>query len=105
MNGVDREPLTRRGLLKRAVAMWVLALAFSGTLGTAHGFSAEQPATGPYRTPFTLATMPRIDVHTHIGKEWQTLDEVLELRRTIQEQRHVELAMWFSLGRLCKGRP
>jgi len=48
--------------------------------------------------PFTLATMPRIDVHTHIGNKWETLDEVIELRQAIQEQLHVDLAMWISLG-------
>ncbi len=49
--------------------------------------------------PFTLATMPRIDVHTHIGNEWKTLDEVMELRKAVQEQLHADMAMFFSLGR------
>jgi hypothetical protein len=48
--------------------------------------------------PLTLATMPRIDVHTHIGNDWKTLDEVLALRKAIREQLHAEMAMWFSLG-------
>lgn len=50
------------------------------------------------KEPFTLATMPRIDVHTHIGNSWKTLDEVLQLRKAIQDQLHVDLAMWVSLG-------
>jgi len=45
-----------------------------------------------------LATMPRIDVHTHIGNTWKALDEVMELRKAVQEQLHVDLAMFFSLG-------
>ena len=49
--------------------------------------------------PFTLQTMPRVDVHTHIGNEWTTLDEVMELRKLLQEQLHVDVAMWISLGR------
>ena len=49
--------------------------------------------------PFTLATMPRIDVHTHISNNWETLDEVMELRTAIQEKLHADMAMWFSLGR------
>ena len=52
----------------------------------------------PAAQPFTLATMPRIDVHTHIGNNWETLDQVIELRKAIQEQLHVDIAMWFSLG-------
>lgn len=50
-------------------------------------------------TKFTLATMPRIDVHTHIGNDWNTLDEVMELRRAIQKQLHADMAMWIGLGR------
>jgi len=49
-------------------------------------------------SPFALATMPRIDVHTHVGNDWKTLDEVMALRQAIQEQLHVDMAMWFSLG-------
>jgi len=66
-------------------AMWVaLCLGLSGTA------RAE--------TPFTPATMPRIDVHTHIGNDWKTLDEVMALRRAIREQLDADLAMWISLG-------
>jgi predicted TIM-barrel fold metal-dependent hydrolase len=49
-------------------------------------------------SPFTLANMPRIDVHTHIGNDWKTLDEVMALRQAIREQLHADLAMCFSLG-------
>ena len=48
--------------------------------------------------PFTLATMPRIDVHTHIGNDWKTLDDVMALRQAVKEQLHADLAMCFSLG-------
>jgi hypothetical protein len=44
MNDIERDQLTRRGLLKGAAAMSTLA--FSGTLGTRNGCSADQPATG-----------------------------------------------------------
>ena len=54
--------------------------------------------TAPAAEPFTLATMPRIDVHTHLRNDWKTLDEVAELRRTIQEKLHADLAMCISLG-------
>jgi predicted TIM-barrel fold metal-dependent hydrolase len=49
--------------------------------------------------PFTLATMPRIDVHTHISNNWETLDEVMELRNAIKEQLNADMAMFVSLGR------
>jgi predicted TIM-barrel fold metal-dependent hydrolase len=49
-------------------------------------------------SPFTLATMPRIDVHTHIGNTWPTLDEVMALRDAMKQQINVEMAMWISLG-------
>jgi len=52
----------------------------------------------PAEKTFTLATMPRIDVHTHIGNSWEILDDVMALRQAIQDQLHVDLAMWFSLG-------
>jgi predicted TIM-barrel fold metal-dependent hydrolase len=42
--------------------------------------------------------MPRIDVHTHIGNQWKTLDEVMALRQAMREQLHVDMAMWISLG-------
>ena len=49
--------------------------------------------------PFTLATMPRIDVHTHISNNWETLDEVMELRDAIKEQLNADMAIFISLGR------
>jgi predicted TIM-barrel fold metal-dependent hydrolase len=64
------------------IAAW---LALGGTAGA--------------ETRFTLETMPRIDVHTHIGNTWETLDEVMELRKAIQEQLHADMAMFISLGR------
>ena len=45
MNDAEFGPITRRESLKGAAA--AAALAFSGTLGTANSFSADQPATGP----------------------------------------------------------
>lgn len=66
-------------------ALWVAAC-----LGLGGAIQAAEP--------FTLATMPRIDVHTHIGNTWEILDEVLELRKAIQDQLHADLAMFISLG-------
>ena len=68
---------------------------------SALGIAAWLVLSGAARAegPFTLATMPRIDVHTHIGNEWKTLDEVMELRKAIQEQLHADMAMFISLGR------
>ncbi len=66
-------------------ALWAVACLGLGSAAQAEG-------------PFTLATMPRIDVHTHIGNDWKTLDEVMALRKAIQEQLHADLAMFFSLG-------
>jgi hypothetical protein len=43
--------------------------------------------------------MPRIDVHTHIGNTWETLDDVMALRKAVQEKLHVDLAMFIGLGR------
>lgn len=47
---------------------------------------------------FTLATMPRIDVHTHLGNDWKTLDQAMELRQAIKSRLNVEMAMWISVG-------
>ena len=68
---------------------------------SALGIAAWLMLSGAARAegPFTLATMPRIDVHTHIGNDWKTLDEVMELRQAIQEQLHADMAMFISLGR------
>lgn len=71
------------------------------TLMSALGIAAWLALGGAARaeTKFTLETMPRIDVHTHIGNTWETLDEVMELRKAIQERLHADLAMFISLGR------
>jgi len=52
---------------------------------------------------FTLATMPRIDVHTHLGNDWKTLDQAMELRQAIKKRLNAEMAMWISLGRAEPG--
>ncbi|MFA7003513.1 MAG: amidohydrolase family protein [Verrucomicrobiia bacterium] len=70
---------------------WMSALGIAAWLAMGGAARAEGP--------FTLVTMPRIDVHTHIGNDWKTLDEVMELRKAIQEQLHADMAMFISLGR------
>ena len=47
---------------------------------------------------FTLSTMPRIDVHAHIGNNWAVMDEYMELRDAIKKELNVEMAMWISVG-------
>jgi len=49
--------------------------------------------------PFTLSTMPRIDVHAHIGNSWEVLDAYMALRDAMRKELDVEMAMWISLGR------
>lgn len=49
--------------------------------------------------PFTLAGLPRIDVHTHFSNHWGSLEEVMELRDTINEQLRADLAILISPGR------
>src|SRR3989339_901831 len=39
---------------------------------------------------FTLSTMPRIDVHAHIGNNWAVMDEYMELRDAINKELNVE---------------
>jgi len=87
--------LTRRGFLRTAAA-GSAALTSLG-LGRGPAAAAEQPAQAD--SPFTPATMPRVDVHTHIGNSWNVLDEVIPLRQSLREQCQVDLAMCFSLGR------
>lgn len=70
---------------------WMSALGIAAWLALGGAARAEGP--------FTLETMPRVDVHTHIGNDWKTLDEVMELRKAIQEQLHADMAMFISLGR------
>lgn len=47
---------------------------------------------------FTLATVPRVDVHAHIPARWEVMDEYMELREAIREQFDADLAMWISLS-------
>ena len=68
------------------IAMWI-----AGCTALAGTATAEKP--------LTLATMPRIDVHTHIRSDWETLDGVMELRKAVQEKLHADLALFISLGR------
>jgi hypothetical protein len=72
------------------VRVYEIAVVSTGVLGLDGGAQAE--------SPFTLATVPRIDVHTHIGNTWKALDEVMALRQAIHEQLHADMARSFSLG-------
>lgn len=76
-------------MLKTRWIGWGLAACLLLCAGAANG---AEPA-------FTLATMPRIDVHTHVPGDWKVMDGLLALRKAVQEQLHVDLAMWISLGR------
>jgi len=57
------------------------------------------PAFAGEPSRFTLSTMPRVDVHAHIGNSWEVLDEYMELRDAIRKELDVEMAVWISLGR------
>jgi hypothetical protein len=57
---------------------------------------ASEPGHTP--SPFTLATMPRVDVHAHIRDTWEVIDEYMQLRDALREQLDVEMAMWISVG-------
>jgi len=46
---------------------------------------------------YTLSTMPRIDVHTHVGSI-ERMAEYLEVRKILKEQFDVDLAMWINLS-------
>ncbi len=49
------------------------------------------------QTPYTLSTMPRIDVHTHIGKI-EGMEKLMEVRKIIKEQYNENLEMWIDLS-------
>ncbi|MFA5193555.1 MAG: amidohydrolase family protein [Verrucomicrobiia bacterium] len=89
---------SRRDFLKTSAT----ALAGLGMIAASNAGGADPVAKSggaQAKSPFTLATMPRIDVHTHIGNAWKTLDEVMELRKAVQEQLHADLALFIGLGR------
>jgi predicted TIM-barrel fold metal-dependent hydrolase len=56
------------------------------------------PAFAGEKSPFTLSTMPRVDVHAHIRDAWDVLDQYMELRDAMKKQLDVEMAIWISLG-------
>ena len=51
------------------------------------------PAFASASSPFTLSTMPRVDVHAHIRDTWEVMDEYMQLRDALREQLDVEMAM------------
>ena len=42
-------------------------------------------------TPFTLSTMPRVDVHAHIPPKWEVIDEYMQLRDALKKEFGVEM--------------
>jgi predicted TIM-barrel fold metal-dependent hydrolase len=93
----DKASASRRNFLKTssvALAGWGMTGVLNGN-GMAPG--QENDKTGP-AVPFTLATMPRVDVHAHIRSDWQTIDGFMVLRQALKEQLGVEMALWNSLG-------
>ena len=86
----------RREFLKSSALGAGASLVFGHAAARA---AQEAKPAAKAESPFTLATMPRVDVHTHIGNTWKILDEVMELRRAIRQQLDADLAMCFSLGR------
>ncbi len=45
---------------------------------------------------YSLSTMPRIDVHAHVGSI-ERMTEYMEVRKVLKEQFNVDLAMWINL--------
>ncbi len=89
--------LSRRDFLKSssgAVAgLGMIAGMNSGGAAHAGGGGGDQA-----EPRFTLATMPRIDVHAHIRADWSAIDNYMTLREAINKQLGIEMAMWISLG-------
>jgi len=90
-----KSQLTRRGFIRTAAA----GSAVLASLRAGPGTTTAAEDAAPPESPFTMATMPRVDVHTHVGNTWPALDQVMELRRSLREQRDADLAMCFGLGR------
>ncbi len=44
-----------------------------------------------------LSTMPRIDVHAHVGCV-ESMADYMEVRNILKEQYHTDLAMWLDLS-------
>ncbi|MFH1921238.1 MAG: amidohydrolase family protein [Planctomycetota bacterium] len=72
-------PLSRR-------LLWTLFLLVCG------------PGVATGESPFTLSTMPRIDVHAHIRNDWGVMDEYMALRDALKKEIDVEMAMWISVS-------
>ena len=87
--------LTRRRFIHTAAAGSVAMAA----IGAVQKPPLLADGTATREGAFTLATMPRVDVHTHIGNTWTVLDEVMELRTALRQRLDVDLAMWVGLGR------
>lgn len=90
-------PTSRRDFLKTSSG----ALAWLGaTGGLSLGGATDTRGNGPAQAGrrFTLADMPRIDVHAHILSDWKVIDEFMALRQALKGQLGVEMAMWISLG-------
>ncbi len=89
---VPNQPVN--GYLKSSAAAASSSLLFgSATVG-----SEDNPKSGATQDdyPFTLRTMPRVDEHTHMGSSWKALDEVIQLRRAVRQQRGADVARsWF----------
>ena len=87
---------SRRDFLKSSSGAWaglgmLRALTTSPTGKTRDGSTAEEPR-------FTLATMPRVDVHGHIFADKSAAANYMALRESLREQLGVEMAAWISLG-------
>jgi predicted TIM-barrel fold metal-dependent hydrolase len=61
-------------------------------------FLLSAPALAGAPGPFTLSTMPRVDVHAHIPDKWEVIDEYMALRDAMRKELDVEMAMWISLS-------
>lgn len=88
---------TRRDFIKTASGT-LAGLGVIGALDATGIASTQGSAVDGTARRFSLADMPRIDVHSHIHSDWKSIDDFMTLRQSVKTQLNVELAMWISLG-------
>lgn len=53
-------------------------------------------------------SIPRVDVHAHLGNDIRDMDKVMEMKKQVKEQAGIDLTIWINLGlwpELTHGRP
>ncbi len=93
----DNQELSRREFISTAAKATAVGAA-AATLSPRGATAAPAESAAKEAGQFDLTTMPRVDIHTHIGNTWKALDDVMALRKKVKEQHQADLAMFFSLG-------